>query len=121
MSKISEFIKLVPDGIKNIDSVLKAVANDKFFNNLSKDKQDEIVRRRLICKSCPFMSKNVDNDEFRALNNGKDYVTSRSDEHCTFCGCPISTRTAALDKNCGIEKYNENHNPLPLKWEKYEG
>lgn len=123
MSKISEYLKLVPDGLKNFDSLLKAIANDKGLSKLSKDEQEEIAKRRAICKACPFMSLNANSQEFKDLNNGMPYKTSRSDEHCTFCGCPITTRTAALDMNCGAEKYNATHpdSQIPLKWEKYDG
>ncbi len=123
MSKLKEYLKLIPDGLKNFDSLLTAIVNDKGLSKLSEDQKEEIIKRRAICKTCPFMSLNTDNQEFKDLNNGQQYKTSRKDEHCTFCGCPITTRTAALNMNCGVEKYNNSHpdSQLLLKWKKYDG
>jgi hypothetical protein len=82
---------------------------------LPEDEVEEIVRRRLICNICPYSSSNA------VTNPALNYKTSRVDEHCIMCGCPIKKKTASLSSNCGIEKFNEN-NPkqiLPLKWESY--
>jgi len=79
-------------------------------NILSQAEITEINRRRAICATCPFMSKNMPN-----------YNTSRTDDHCTLCGCPIENKTACLECDCGIEFYNKSHvTPLPLKWTAYK-
>jgi len=116
MSLFSEYADLVPLALKNKEKILEAVVNkvkDK-LGKLPKDKQDEIIRRRLICESCEFMSKNA-----KLIS---DYSSNRLDDHCTLCGCNIDLKTESLMSNCGIETWNLK-NPdekLPLKWEIYK-
>lgn len=116
MSKLSEYLALVPEGLKNIDGVLNGLKNNLKLElgNIPIEHEEEILRRRLICSTCPFMSKN-------AVAAGT-YVTARTDEHCIMCGCPIKTKTSSLYANCGIETYNIKNpdNQIPLKWEKYK-
>jgi hypothetical protein len=118
MSKFLEYLKLVPEGLKNLDLVVEGIVNDVKLahDKLTEEEQNEIIRRRLICAACPFMSENA------KVNPAVNYKSKRKDKHCTHCGCPISTKTAALKANCGIENYNARNpeNPLPLKWEEYK-
>jgi hypothetical protein len=103
MSRLSEYLALVPRGIKNLPQILEAVTNQvkMEMGALPKEKQDIIVGRRLICATCPYMSRKTDRD----------------DDHCIWCGCPIASRTASLEMNCGIQNYNfENKADIPLKW-----
>jgi hypothetical protein len=123
MSKLTEYLKLLPkaasNGLSIIEAIYKSIQLEK--GNIPEEEREEILRRRLICLSCPFNSTNAQNStEYREVT-GKNYSTDRTDFHCSMCGCPIEYRTAALDKNCGIEDYNEEHpdNTLPLKWTKY--
>lgn len=115
MSRLSEYLKLIPDGVKNLGGVIEGLRNELKMANgtLDEDEQDEIIRRRLICSTCPFMSKN-------AAKSGI-YATQRLDEHCIHCGCPIDTRTASLTSPCGIATYNKKHPeaPMELKWTSY--
>lgn len=112
MSKIKEYLALIPKGIHNIPQIVEALTNQVKIElgTIPQEDLEIIVGRRLICKTCPFMSKN-------AVKLGV-YSTDRDDEHCIHCGCPIVTRTASLDTSCGIEEYNEENpdNPLKLKW-----
>lgn len=114
MSKLLEYIKLIPRGIKNLDKVVEGLTNQVRIElgTIPQDDLEIIVGRRLICGECPYLSTN-------AVKLGL-YTTDRTDEHCTHCGCPISTRTASLDSDCGIEVYNKDNpdSPLKLKWEK---
>lgn len=114
MSALTEYLKLLPRGIKNIDQVVEGLRNAAKLENgtLSEEKVDIIVARRLICSQCPFNSVN-------ATKLGA-YASKRIDVHCIHCGCPISTKTASLLSNCGIETFNEENpnNQIPLKWEK---
>lgn len=118
MSKLIEFLKLIPVGITNIDLIVEGVINDVKLTHgtLPEEEQTEIMRRRLICAGCPFMSENA------KVNPAVNYKSDRKDEHCTHCGCPIKTKTASLKANCGIENHNAR-NPdtqIPLKWEAYK-
>lgn len=120
MSKISEYLSLLPSGLKNIDKFIEGVINDVSleFSLLSEENKDIIVKRRLICSSCPYMSKNANNfPDYKELHK-EDYKTDREDNHCTFCGCPLAFRTASLDMQCGIKEWNEEqpNKQLPIKW-----
>jgi hypothetical protein len=114
MSALTEYLKLIPKGLANIDKVAEGIINNiKLEHNaLPQEDQELIAVRRLICKQCPYMSTN-------AVSLGL-YKTDRTEEHCMHCGCPITTKTASLDSNCGIETHNEENpdNTLPLKWTK---
>lgn len=116
MSALVEYLKLIPKGLPHIDKLLEGVINEvkMELGTIPQEELDIIVGRRLICKTCPFMSAN-------AVKLGI-YETDRTDEHCKHCGCPTSTRTASLESNCGIEEYNKlnKDNPLLLKWTKFE-
>jgi hypothetical protein len=116
MSKLSEYIKLLPRALKNADKIIDGLRNQLKLENgtLPKDQEDVIIGRRLICSQCPFNSTNA--------TAAKWYASSRNDVHCTQCGCPIDIRTASLEANCGIEEYNKQHsdNPILLKWAKIE-
>ena len=117
MSWLSEYLKLIPEGLKNADKLVEAVVNEiqMELGNLPQDEKEEIIRRRLICKACPFMSKNA------VENPAMNYKTTRKDEHCMHCGCPIKTRTAALSKPCGIDSFNKKnpYQAMELKWDVY--
>lgn len=113
MSKLSEYIKLLPRAIKNIDKIIDGYRNNIKLENgtLSKEVEDIIIGRRLICSQCPFNSI--------AATKAGWYGSSREEEHCTQCGCPITTKTAALEANCGLEEFNKQHpnNQIPLQWQ----
>jgi len=104
--------------------IVESIVNDVQMrsNTMSQEKRDEIIRRRIICATCPFMSKNATTSpEYLALT-GYHYHTDRKDEHCSFCGCDIKMRTRSLSSECGIGTWNKD-NPtrqLPLKWKAYE-
>ena len=117
MSVITEYIQLIPRVLKNRVNIVEGIINSVKleFNTLPKEEQDEIIRRRLICKSCPFMSENAKNDV------NQNYKTDRLDEHCSMCKCNIQLKTSSLESNCGIEYYNENNdNKLELKWTSFK-
>ena len=112
--KLIEYLKLVPEGIKNYDKVIEGVKNDKRFTKglLSEEEASEIIRRRIICESCPFLSTN-------AIAAGV-YKSDRDDEHCIMCGCNKDFKTACLTCNCGIEAHNKNNDDnLELKWKSF--
>jgi len=123
MSKLSEYLALIPKALPNskeiIIGIMKAV--ELKYNLLPEDEKSEIVKRRIICKECPFNSNNAKISEEYFILMGKNYDTDREDEHCSFCGCGLNTRTSSLTSNCGIETWNDN-NPtkkLSLKWRSY--
>jgi hypothetical protein len=121
MSKLSEYLALIPRGIKNIPQILEAVSNQTKmeFGMLSNDKQDIIIGRRMICATCPYMSKNAIKGFIIDNRQRQLYKTDREDEHCIWCGCKTSTKTSSLESNCGIELYNEEYGAdVPLKWSK---
>lgn len=124
MSKWKEWINLIPEGVKNLSGVVDGILTDAAItlHLMDEDKRDEIVKRRIICAGCPFMSERAKTSQEYLEVTGHHYKTKRTDEHCSFCGCPIKTRTASLSANCGISSWNKK-NPekqLPLKWEAYK-
>lgn len=117
MSKFLEYLKLIPRAIVDADKIIEGQINivKMKHGNLPEDEQAEIIRRRIICATCPFLSSNA------VTNSAMNYKTDRTDEHCIYCGCPIDRKTAAFSEKCGIEIYNGKHpdNKLPLKWDVY--
>jgi len=123
MSAIGEYLKLIPAGLPNSAKIVESiVSNVKLkLDTLPEDEKEEIIRRRVICATCPFMSKNaVTSNEFKELT-GRNYKTHRTDDHCSFCGCGINIRTSGMSNKCGIETWNKDNpnNQLPLKWKEH--
>lgn len=124
MPKLTEYLKLIPKAIPHTKEIVESIVNDVHMRmkTLSEDKKEEIIRRRIICATCPFMSKNATTSKEYLALTGYHYHTNRKDEHCSFCGCELKMRTRSLSSNCGIESWNKD-NPtrqIPLKWTKYE-
>lgn len=114
--KLLELIKLLPKGLENPKQVIEGFMNNIKLEHgsLPEDQAEEILRRRLICAGCQFMSENA-----KLLS---DFKTSRTDPFCVLCSCPISSKTASLDSSCGAKHWNEkhpNHTSLEVKWETY--
>lgn len=125
MSKISEFLSLLPSAWKNREAVIEGVINavKLKYNALPEDEQEEIIRRRIICESCPFFSLNVkkDDSEYQKLYN-KPFEKKTDGRYCGICGCSEDVRTSSLSADCGLSVYNEEHpeNIQELKWKKYK-
>lgn len=112
MSVLTEYLKLIPKALGNPEELLKSWVNvaRMELGSLPEEEVEEVVKRRIICGTCPFMSENA-----------KGYVSSRTDSHCILCGCPIIAKTAGLDNYCGAKSYNESHPDKPqlIKWHPY--
>lgn len=114
MSKLSEYLALIPKALGNPKQVIEGWVNvvRMEFNNLPDDEVEEIVRRRIICGSCEYMSKNVDNLE-----------SKREEPFCTLCNCPIISKSSSLSSVCGAKWWNDNNlNEIPkeIKWLPYD-
>lgn len=112
MSKWLEYLKLIPEGIKNPKDVLEGHVNAVRLKHgsLPEDEQDEIIRRRMLCAGCPHNSKN------------KEASKQKGFDYCTLCSCPIESKSAALGASCGAKIWNERHpkeEPIEVKWEAY--
>ena len=118
MSKILEYIKLVPKGLANPVNILEGWINDYNFDNLPKEEVEEILKRRAICEQCPFNSINAKTSKEYFDVFQKHYETERDDLHCSVCACPIKTKTASLDSECGLSA-DDKTKDLQLKWNKY--
>ena len=108
-----EYLKLLPKALKNPKEVLQGWINvvREELGTLPEETLQLIAARRVICNLCPFQSENA--------KKVADYVTTRIDEHCTLCSCPIKAKTASLDSKCGAQYYNETHPDLPnleVRW-----
>lgn len=115
MSRLSEYVKMVGQGLKDPEAVIRGWINDAKLQrgDLPEDEEAEILRRRAICETCPYMSRN-------AMEAGI-YYTKRPDDHCILCSCPIKKKTADLESNCGIEEFNKQNKrkQKELKWTAY--
>lgn len=123
MSKTTEYLNLFLKGIPNSKEILSSIVKNVQlkYNTLPENEKEEIIRRRVICASCPFMSKNaISSEEYLSLT-GKNYKAYRRADHCSFCGCGVDMRTGSLDSNCGAETWNKEHpeNTISLKWTKF--
>jgi len=121
MSKLTEYLNLIPKGLKNPIKILDGIYNDiKLENNLlQEDEVNEILRRRLICQSCPFFSLNATSSTEYYDIFKEHYKTDRDDNHCSVCGCNEKLKTSSLDSNCGLDT-DEKTKHLELKWNKYK-
>jgi len=121
MSKYIEYLKLIPKGLSNPLKILEGWVNEYNCDNLKPEEIEEIIKRRTICEECPLNSINAKtSQEYKDLF-GSNYETERSELHCSICACPISTKTASLSSECGLDLYNNQHpeNLQQLKWNKY--
>lgn len=123
MSKITEYASLIIKGAPHTKQILEGIMNkvEMKFGTLPEEQRVEIMRRRVICVECPFMSKNAETSkEYKELT-GKNYKVFRRAEHCAFCGCGIEMRTSSLTSDCGIETWNKEHpgKEISLKWTKF--
>jgi len=118
MGIIKEYLGLFKKGIENPFKILEGIINNTRLElgSLPEDEFNEIVRRRVICENCPFMSKNAEKDPLQ------NYKTDRLDAHCSKCFCNINLKTASLESNCGLEAWNKEHpeHYINLKWHKYD-
>lgn len=108
MSKLSEYISLLPKGIKKMPQIFEGIiTNTKLELGSLPDEQVEIItKRRLICETCSHNSKNA-----------IDYVSDIEEEHCIWCKCFIKFKTANLKESCGLSEYNKKYNKQEkLKW-----
>lgn len=118
MSIIKDYLKLIPLALHNHTKIIEGIVNTVKLNHgsLPIQEQEEIIRRRAICETCPFASHNAEKDPLQ------NYKSSRLDKHCTMCGCNLELKSASLESNCGIDIYNQSHpdNQMELKWTKYQ-
>lgn len=121
MSNFIEYIKLLPKGIKNADKVVEGIYNSikLNYNSLPEDERLEILRRRLICESCPLNSILAKESKEYFDIFGKQYDGGRSEFHCSICNCGIEYKTASLGSTCGI-KDNEKTKDFEYKWISYK-
>jgi hypothetical protein len=123
-NQFKEYLNLTKKGLKNFDKVFEGVRNDiaNSFELLSDEKKQVISDRMDICLNCPFNSEQAKTSNEYLQLTGENYETSRSELHCSLCGCTTTYKVASLSSNCGIEHWNEKNKnkQLELKWEKYE-
>ena len=110
-NKFMEYAKLFPKVIKNREAFIQGIYNNVKLNmgKLPEDEQEEIIKRRVICNTCPFNSENAKTSEAYKLLYGENYKTERFDLHCSHCACNIEFKSAALDQDCGMTYYNDLH------------
>lgn len=121
MSKLVEYLKLVPKFLGHPEKVIEGWINDAKLEagKLSEEDLEIVLTRRSICSTCPFNSSNLkNNDSLYKEMYGESFKTERAEEFCGICSCPLIKKTASLSSNCGIENWNLEHpkEKLELKW-----
>lgn len=116
MSILGDYLKVVKNGIKNGDKIIEALKISSLVKNgtATEEQIAEILRRKDICATCPFNSKNAKIHGFKPL--------ALPFQHCIHCSCRIggdNTKEYCLSCNCGLTEWNKaNPNAqIPLKWE----
>jgi len=129
---IGEYLNMVKNGVKHGDQIIEAVrtaARVKEQNKrndlgeggeviISDEAIAEIMRRKDLCASCEFNSRNAAKE--------RNYNSSLPFEHCTLCKCRIGYEDGkeyCLSCNCGMLAWNERNPDLPpmeLKWKAFE-
>ena len=119
MSKILEYLKLIPKAAANPEKIIEGVVNEVKMKNgsLPEDEQEEIIRRRLICFDCPFNSANAQTSQEYKEMYDKNYKTDRPDLHCSVCTCNIELKTSSLTSDCGLTEASKK---TELKWKQYK-
>lgn len=124
MSRLSEYIKMVSNGLENPSGVIEGNINrlKDLFGALDEKTKAEANRRYEICVECPFNSLNASKTGF--------YSTVRVDEHCSLCLCPVKSKVMDMNSQCGIDRlaevYNENNVKISgldgykILWGKYD-
>lgn len=104
MGVFREYLQMAKNGMKNISNVAEGNFNMLIdtVGLLPTDQQEEADRRYSICLKCPFMSLNAKEAGF--------YDTSRLDQHCSVCKCPIEAKVMAFNDSCGLSVIAETKN-----------
>lgn len=118
---LKDWITVVKNGILNGDKIIEAMIVAAKVKNgsadISAEAIAEIMKRKEICKTCPFNSEN-------APKHGLA-IFDLPFTHCIFCKCRIGaddSKEYCLSCQCGITEWNK-HNPdkeLSLKWDSFE-
>ncbi|XAI97421.1 hypothetical protein [Leptolyngbya phage Lbo-JY46] len=112
LESLKAYIKLLPTAVKNADQIAEGLWNKLNSQGLNDVEKEVIIKRALICESCPYNSKNVTDPEIKS---------ERPDDHCIHCGCNIDLKIHCLSCRCGIEVYNAKNpeNKIEVKWQPY--
>jgi hypothetical protein len=95
------------------------------LSRIKKPKEDkETARKREICRTCEYNSKNIEKIPLKKLLIKKlsdfySYIMGRADEdnlgNCSLCGCSTFYSTIYEDENhCPEGKWKKNK--LNIKW-----
>lgn len=118
MQKMKDYLKVVKNGIANSDKIIEAMWVSAQIKNegssISEEAIAEIMKRKEICSTCPYNSKNAAAHGMKALDV--------SFQHCILCTCRIGgddSKEYCLSCQCGISELNRQNPdkpPVPLKW-----
>lgn len=108
MKRLKDTYDMLRKGVKNIDNVVSSNINyyKDVFGALPEHQKDEAQRRLAICTNCPFNSKNSKFIDAEG-NEHSHYNSTRTDEHCTACGCPIEKKIFSFNEKCGLSYITE--------------
>lgn len=91
-----DYINMLSRGVDNLPAVIQATVNQvkDSWGLLPLEQKEEAERRFSICSDCPFNSFNAQEKGF--------YENTRTDFHCSVCGCTIDRKVMAFDESCGL-------------------
>lgn len=114
MGLLNDKLHMIKKGMNNLSNVIEGNINyyKDYFGALPENQKQEAERRYSICSTCPFNSLNATRIGF--------YETSRIDEHCSVCSCPIEKKVMSFNERCGLsyatELKDEKNNPILYGW-----
>lgn len=118
LKTVKDYTEAVINGITNGDKIIEALIISAKVKNgsgeITPEELAEILRRKEICESCQFNSKN-------ATAKGT-YSSTLAYTHCCLCKCRIGyedSKEYCLSCNCGAEAFNEANphlKPIEVKW-----
>lgn len=108
MKRLKDTYDMLRKGVNNLENVVSSNINyyKDVFGALPEHQKDEAQRRLAICTNCPFNSKNRWWTDTQG-NEHTHYNTTREDEHCTACGCPIEKKIFSFNEKCGLSYITE--------------
>jgi hypothetical protein len=116
LKTIKEYTEVIVNGIQNGDKIVESLVTGAKVRNktISTELLAEILKRKEICKGCPFNSLN-------ALKDGV-YKTTLDFQHCILCKCRIGyedSKEFCGSCECGAAAFNKMNPHLPpieVKW-----
>lgn len=122
IKKLSTYLDIVKQGIRNKDQIIEALGVSAAVKNgrITSEALAVILKRRDICAACPFNSDNAIKAGIYIPDEGRNF------RHCILCYCRIGyddSKEFCLSCNCGARSWNERNPdkpPMEVKWKAFD-